>query len=71
MVTINRVKPWLEKELPEDEKWDLRRKQGYAVVGLDIKVVSADGTELPRDGRSAGEILIRRPWVTVSYSKSS
>jgi fatty-acyl-CoA synthase len=67
MVTINRIKPWLDKELPEDEKWDLRRKQGYAVVGLDMKVVDAEGSELAHDGRAAGEILIRGPWVTASY----
>jgi fatty-acyl-CoA synthase len=67
MVTINRMKPWLESELSEDEKWDLKRKQGYCVVGLDIKVVGLEGEALPYDGQSAGEIYIRGPWVTKGY----
>jgi len=36
-------------------------------VGLDIKVVDAMGKELPQDGKSQGEILIRGPWITGSY----
>ncbi|OQY08007.1 MAG: AMP-dependent synthetase [Desulfobacteraceae bacterium 4572_123] len=67
LVTVNRIKPWLESKLSEDEKWDLKRKQGYVVVGLDVKIVDAFGNEQPRDGESAGEILIRGPWITASY----
>jgi len=67
LVTINKLKPWLEDELSEDEKWDLKRKQGYPVVGLDVKIVDHEGKELPCDGKSPGEILIRGPWITGSY----
>ncbi len=67
LVTINRLKPWMEKEMSEEEKWDIKRKQGYAVVGLDLKVVDSLGNEVPRDGKSPGEILIRGPWITASY----
>ena len=67
LVTVNRIKPWLMDKLTEEEKWDLKRKQGYPVVGLDVKVVDAFGKEQPRDGKSAGEILIRGPWITGSY----
>ncbi len=67
LVTINRLKPWLEEELSEEERWDLRRKQGYAVVGLDIKIVDDSGKELPHDGKSVGEVCIRGPWITGKY----
>ncbi len=67
LVTVNRIKPWLEGKLSEDEKWNLKRKQGYPVVGLDVKIMDAFGKEQPRDGKSAGEILIRGPWITGSY----
>jgi fatty-acyl-CoA synthase len=67
IVTVNHMKPWLERELSEEEKWDLKRKQGYIVVGLDVKLVDSEGKELPHDGKSAGEILIRGPWVSGSY----
>ncbi|MBU0992609.1 MAG: long-chain-fatty-acid--CoA ligase [Proteobacteria bacterium] len=67
LVCGNTIKPWLENELTEDQKWDLKRKQGLAAVGLDIKIVDAEENELPRDGKSPGEILIRGPWITGSY----
>ncbi|MGM0453965.1 MAG: long-chain-fatty-acid--CoA ligase, partial [Thermodesulfobacteriota bacterium] len=67
LVTINRLKPWLADELSEAEKWELKKKQGYPVVGLDVKVVDQEGNELPHDGKSPGEILIRGPWITGSY----
>jgi fatty-acyl-CoA synthase len=67
LVTVNRLKPWLDAELTEDKKWDLKRKQGYCVVGLDVKVVDGLGKEVPHDGKTSGEILIRGPWITGSY----
>ena len=67
LVTINRLKPWLERELTEEQKWDLKRKQGFCVVGLDIKVVDALGQEVPADGETPGEVLIRGPWITGRY----
>jgi fatty-acyl-CoA synthase len=67
LASINRLKPWLKKELSEEEQWDLKRKQGYPVVGLDIKVADFQGKEVPHDGKTPGEILIRGPWITGSY----
>lgn len=67
VVTINLSKPWLETELSDDEKWDLKRKQGYVVVGLDVKIVDSNGVELPHNGEKVGEVLIRGPWITNSY----
>ncbi|UCG03460.1 MAG: long-chain fatty acid--CoA ligase [Candidatus Heimdallarchaeota archaeon] len=67
IVTLNRVIPILEKGFSEEDKWDFKRKQGYIVVGLDIKIVDENGRELPHDGESAGEVLLRGPWVSGSY----
>lgn len=67
LVTINRIMPWLEKELDEDQQWELRKKQGFVVVGLDIRVVDAADREVPHDGRTPGEILVRGPWITGRY----
>lgn len=66
LALLNLLKPSLEG-LGEEEKWDLRRKQGLAVVGLDIKIVGEDGQEVPHDGSSVGELLIKGPWITRSY----
>jgi len=69
LASINRLKPWLEKELPEDERWDLRRKQGYVISGLDVKLVDPSGEEVKSDGESVGEFCLRGPWITGSYYK--
>jgi fatty-acyl-CoA synthase len=67
LVTINKLKPWLAAELSEEDQWDLKRKQGYPVVGLDVKIVDHLENQVPYDGKSPGEILIRGPWITGSY----
>ncbi|MBN2186302.1 MAG: long-chain fatty acid--CoA ligase [Dehalococcoidia bacterium] len=67
LITVNRAKPWLEDKLSQEEKWDLNRKQGLTLTGLDVKLVDPKGKELPQDGKSAGEVLVRGPWVTASY----
>lgn len=66
LVTINHLKPSL-RGLSEAEKWELRKKQGLPVVGLDVTIMGPDGTSLPRDGKSVGEVLIRGPWITRRY----
>ncbi len=67
LVTTNRIMPWLVGELTEDQQWELKKKQGYTVVGLDIKVVNALDAEVPSDGKTPGEILVRGPWITAKY----
>ena len=65
--TTNKPKPWLDAKLSDDQRWELQRKQGIPVSGFDVKVVGADGNELPHNGKSPGELLMRGPWVTGSY----
>jgi fatty-acyl-CoA synthase len=67
MTSINRLKPWLRDKLSEEEKWDLRRKQGYVATGLDVKLTDPAGKDVPRDGKTVGEFCIRGPWITGSY----
>ena len=67
LVTTNRILPWLESELNEAQKWELKKKQGLPVVGLDITVVDAAEKPVPHDGKTPGEILIRGPWITAGY----
>lgn len=67
VVTANwTLKPGLEGYSAE-QLWDLKRYQGLPVLGTEVKIVDLDGQEQPMDGESAGEILIRGPWITTSY----
>ncbi len=67
LATINRIKPWMESTLTEEERWDQKRKQGYCVVGLDLTVIDSSGNQVPPDGQTQGEVLIRGPWITSCY----
>ncbi|SHK37595.1 fatty-acyl-CoA synthase [Pseudonocardia thermophila] len=41
--------------------------QGRPLPLVELRVVDEEGVELPWDGRSAGELEARSPWVTGSY----
>jgi fatty-acyl-CoA synthase len=45
----------------------LREKQGRSIYGADMKIVGADGRELPWDGNSSGDLHVRGPWVIERY----
>ena len=45
----------------------IRLKQGRAVFGIDMKIVDPSGQELPWDGESAGELMVKGPWVIRNY----
>ncbi|MDM7456435.1 MAG: 3-(methylthio)propionyl-CoA ligase [Tepidimonas sp.] len=56
--------------LPEEEQMKIRLKQGRAIFGIDMKIVDADGRELPWDGVTQGELMVRGPWVIRDYYRS-
>lgn len=56
-------------KLPADAQMQIRLKQGRAIYGVDMKVVDEAGTELPWDGKSSGDLLVKGPWVIAEYFK--
>ncbi|GGL11505.1 fatty acid--CoA ligase [Nocardia jinanensis] len=58
---------WPPVEESDPRHWGFRAKQGRLLGSIEARVVADDGTELPRDGRSAGEIEVRGPYVTAGY----
>ncbi len=55
--------------LPADAQMQIRLKQGRAIFGVDMKVVNEAGVELPWDGKSSGDLLVKGPWVIAEYFK--
>jgi fatty-acyl-CoA synthase len=51
---------------PEDERYALRAKQGLASPFIEVRSVGDEG-EVPWDGKTAGELQVRGPWVASSY----
>ncbi|MFC4559848.1 long-chain fatty acid--CoA ligase [Virgibacillus kekensis] len=67
LVILSRLKSY-QQNLPEEEKLEIRSKQGTAVPGIEIKVVNDNG-EAKWDGQEMGELLVRGPWIADSYYK--
>jgi len=53
--------------LTPDERLRIKSSQGRAVFGVDMKIVGPGGEELPWDGKSAGDLLVRGPWIVREY----
>jgi len=56
-------------DLPEAAQMKLRMKQGRCIFGIDMKIVDDQGRDLPHDGKAAGDLLVKGPWVIASYFK--
>jgi fatty-acyl-CoA synthase len=54
----------------EEERWARREHAGRVSPFYELRIVADDGTELPRDGESQGEIQVRGPVVAGSYFES-
>jgi 3-(methylthio)propionyl---CoA ligase len=54
-------------KLPRARRMAVQCKQGRALYPIDMKLVGDDGQELPWDGKSSGDLLVRGPWVVSEY----
>jgi acyl-CoA synthetase (AMP-forming)/AMP-acid ligase II len=53
--------------LCDEEKMKVRLKQGRGIYGVDMKIVDGSGAELPWDGKTYGDLLVKGPWVIREY----
>ncbi len=58
-------------DVSADARFQLSLKQGRPLYGVDMKIVDGEGNELPRDGKSAGNLLVRGPWILRRYYKDA
>ncbi|SMO40226.1 long-chain-fatty-acid--CoA ligase [Ruegeria faecimaris] len=54
-------------KLPKEEQYGLRESQGRPCYGVELKIVDDLGNELPRDGETQGDLMVRGYWVLDSY----
>jgi fatty-acyl-CoA synthase len=50
-----------------DEEAEIRTKTGTPVPLVDLRVVDGEMRDVPHDGKTAGEIVVRAPWLTMGY----
>ncbi|WP_134725144.1 long-chain fatty acid--CoA ligase [Paracoccus luteus] len=53
--------------LPAAELDRIRNGQGRPLFGVELRIVDAEGTVLPADGETQGELQIRGHWIVDSY----
>src|SRR6202453_4774982 len=50
-----------------DGEVEFRSRAGIAAPLVDLRIVDPDMNNVPHDGKSAGEIVLRAPWLTQGY----
>jgi fatty-acyl-CoA synthase len=68
--TACRLQPKHE-QLTDKEKLKIRAKQGIAFPGVELRIVTEDGSIAPCDGKTMGELQIKGAWTVSSYFKTN
>jgi fatty-acyl-CoA synthase len=66
VASVSRLTPEME-QLPEAERFRHRARQGRVVPGIRFRVLAEDGTEVPWDNKSMGELQVCGNWVASEY----
>ena len=65
VLSTARLKPG--RAMPEEERYKTQAMTGYAIPGVEIRVVDAEDRDVPRDGETMGEVIARSDGVMVGY----
>lgn len=68
--TVSRIQPKHE-HLSENEKMDIRAKQGIAFPGVELRIITDGGALAPTDGKTMGELHVKGAWTVSSYFKTN
>ena len=55
--------------MPFEEQQRILHKQGRVQYGLELKITNSEGTEVPRDGETFGDLWVRGSWAASGYFK--
>jgi fatty-acyl-CoA synthase len=61
---------WLKSyldDVPDEERWRVLTTQGLPSPFVELKAIDEDGHDVPWDGKTLGEMVVRGPWVTSGY----
>ena len=59
-----------ELALPASEQVPLRARTGQSIPLVDLRVVDPQLNEVAHDEKTAGEVVVRSPWLTQGYSQN-
>jgi fatty-acyl-CoA synthase len=66
LISVAQLHPLLG-ELSEEQQLHYRCKAGLPVPLVEMRVVDPELNDVPRDGQSTGEVVLRAPWLTQGY----
>ena len=69
VLTLAQVTPAMLKD-SADTGIEMRVKTGLPIPLVDLRIVDQEMNDAPHDGKSAGEIVVRAPWLTQGYLKN-
>lgn len=67
--TVSTIRAHLD-HLPLSDQYRMKAKAGYAMIGCEVKVVNEQGEDVPRDGKTIGEVIVRSNGVMAGYWKN-
>jgi fatty-acyl-CoA synthase len=70
ILSIAHLKPQM-LALGEEEQAEIRCRTGLPLPLVQVRLLDEAGAEVPADGTSAGEIVVRAPWLTQGYLKDT
>lgn len=59
------------QNISDEEKLNIRAKQGIAFPGVELRIMTDEGTLAPSDGKTMGELQIKGAWVLNAYFKTN
>ena len=66
LLTVANLKPHMF-QWDAERQVEMRCRTGLPVPNVLLEVVDPEGKPLPHDGKSAGEVVVRAPWLTQGY----
>ena len=68
ILTLAQLKPHM-LDWDEERQLEIRCKTGLPIPMVELRVVDEDMNDLPHDGKTPGEVVVRAPWLTQGYLK--
>jgi fatty-acyl-CoA synthase len=65
-LTVSKIKPHMD-DWTAEQKFRTQAKTGYAMIGVDLRVVDDDGRDVAPDSGEVGEVLARSNVVMAGY----
>lgn len=58
------------RDLPWEEREHVRLAQGRPPYGVELRIIDDEGNQLPRDGKTEGDLQIKGHWIVDTYFKA-